>query len=45
MDFTELFVDVDDFCKRFQPEFEHHLLADDRPRRRREGGSALSMAP
>ena len=37
MDFTELFVDVDDFTKGFEVELERYRLVDDRSRRRREG--------
>ena len=36
MDFTELFVDVDDFTKGFEVELERYRLVDDRSRRRRE---------
>lgn len=41
MDFTELFVEVDDFWQFFQPEYEQHLLADP-TRRRRPGKLSVS---
>ncbi len=37
MDFTQLFVDVDDFDKSFEPELCRHQLADGIRRRRRDG--------
>ena len=42
MDFTVLFVSVDDFWKAYKTEFEHHLLADGLRRRRRDGRLSVS---
>ena len=42
MDFTELFVAVDDFWLAFRPEYERHLLTDGRRHRRREGQLSVS---
>lgn len=42
MDFTELFVDVDDFWKAFKNEFDHHMLADGLRRRRRDSQLSIS---
>lgn len=42
MDFTALFVDVDDFWKHFRPEYEGRLIADGTRRRRREGRLSVS---
>jgi len=42
MDFTELFVEVDDFWLAFTPEYERHLLVDGRRHRRREGQLSVS---
>jgi len=42
MDFTELFVDIDDFWKIFQPIYQKHLLQDRRIQRKRK--SKLSMS-
>ena len=42
MDFTALFVDVDDSWKRFRPEYESRLIADGTRRRRREGKLSVS---
>jgi len=42
MDFTELFVGVDDFWISFQAQFECHLLADGHCRRRRDSRMSVS---
>jgi len=42
VDFTELFVGVDDFWMHFEAEFEHHLLADGHRRRRRDNRISIS---
>jgi len=42
VDFTELFVGVDDFWMSFEAEFEHHLLADGHRRRRRDRRMSIS---
>ncbi len=42
MDFTELFVDVDDFWQQFRPAYEQLLLADDQRRRLRHGQLSIS---
>lgn len=42
MDFTELFVDVDDFWKSFEPELDRHRLGDGTGRRKRSGRLTLS---
>jgi hypothetical protein len=42
VDFTELFVDVDDFWQRFQPRYERRLLADGLRHRRRRGRLCVS---
>ena len=42
MDFTELFVEVDDFWLAFTPEYERRLLVDGRRHRRREGQLSVS---
>ena len=36
LDFTQLFVHVDDFWHTFHPFFQHHPLEDSRRKRRRE---------
>ena len=42
MDFTELFVGVDDFWMSFKGQFERHLLADHARRRRRDSRLSIS---
>lgn len=42
MDFTDLFVDVDDFWKQFRPLYEQRLLADGQRRRLRCGQLSVS---
>lgn len=42
MDFTQLYVDVDDFYKSFEPELRRHQLADGTRRRRRDGRLTIS---
>lgn len=42
MDFTELFVAVDDFWSAFRPEYEAHLLSEGRRHRRRQGQLCVS---
>ena len=42
MDFTALFVAVDDFCNRFMPAYEKRLLTDGSITRRRAGQLSLS---
>jgi len=42
VDFTELFVDVDDFWKQFRPAYEQRLLNDGRRRRQRDGQLSVS---
>jgi len=42
MDFTDLFVDVDDFWKQFRPAYEQRLLADGQRRRLRCGQLSAS---
>ena len=42
MDFTALFVDVDDFWQQFRPLYEQRLLAECRRRRRRDGQLSAS---
>jgi len=42
MDFTELFVSVDDFWKGFEAQFQRHLLADGPRRRRRDSRLSAS---
>lgn len=42
MDFTELFVGVDDFWLHFEADFERHLLADGYCRRRRDSRMSIS---
>lgn len=39
---TAMFCDIDDFCKRFEPRFEAHLLETGQRRRRRRPRLALS---
>ena len=39
---TELFCLIDDFCQRLEPEWEKHLLADGRKKRRRSASLSLS---
>ena len=42
MDFTELFVPIDDFCKMFEPNFQKQLLEDGTRKRQRQTGLDLS---
>lgn len=42
MDFTALYVDVDDFWQQFRPGYEQRLMADGVRRRRREAGLSVS---
>lgn len=42
MDFTSLFVDVDDFWQQFRPTYEQKLLADGTRKRRREPSLNMS---
>ena len=42
MDFTELFCDVDDFCKVFQPLLEKRQIASGERRRQRRARLSLS---
>lgn len=42
MDFTNLFVEVDDFWKTFRPQYERHLFADHKRRRRRDSRLSAS---
>jgi len=42
VDFTELFVDVDDFRQQFRPAYEQRLLADGQRRRLRHGQLSIS---
>ena len=42
MDFTDLFVDVNDFWKQFRPVYEQRLLADGQRRRLRCGQLSVS---
>lgn len=44
MDFTALFVDVDDFWQNFRPDYERRLIADGHRRRRRDGRLSVSEA-
>ena len=39
---TELFCQIDDFCRWFEPAFERRLLADGAKKRRRQGELSLS---
>ena len=39
---TEIFCDVDDFCKVFMPEWEAQLLADGARKRNRQGRMTMS---
>ena len=42
MDFTKLFVEVDDFWKQFRPAYEQRLLTDGQRRRLRDGQLSVS---
>ncbi len=42
MDFTELFVDIDDFWKKFQPIYQKHLLQDRKIQRKRKNKLSMS---
>lgn len=42
MDFTQLYVDVDDFFKSFETQLRRHQLADGSRRRRRDGRLSVS---
>jgi len=42
MDFTALYVQVDDFWLQFRPEYERRLIADGQRRRRRDGQLSIS---
>lgn len=42
MSLLELFVSVDDFCVRFEPEFAAHLLETEKPKRNRKRSLCLS---
>lgn len=39
----DMFCDIDDFCNRFEPVFEAHLLASGAVQRRRKPRLALSL--
>ena len=42
VDFTELFVDVDDFWQQFRPAYEQRLLDDGQRHRQRDGQLSIS---